>query len=81
MPVKRADAGAATLLLKRPDVGAFCIGGEVPIMYYSAAQKTIKVPRSRRAPRDPQASNVYANRIPGGVSFEQRPFLLRSMPS
>src|SRR5262249_37722525 len=39
-----ADAGAATLLaLSVLTVGAFCIGGEVPIMFYSAGTKNIKV--------------------------------------
>src|SRR5664279_3285271 len=35
-----ADAGAATLLaLSVTYVGAFCVGGEVPILVYSAGQK------------------------------------------
>src|SRR5580658_4692403 len=39
-----ADAGAATLLaLSVTYVGAFCVGGEVPIMVYSADKKTLKV--------------------------------------
>src|SRR5262249_16870431 len=39
-----ADAGAATLLaLSVLTVGAFCIGGEVPIMFYSASGKNVKV--------------------------------------
>src|SRR5689334_17241582 len=39
-----ADAGAATLLaLSVLTVGAFCIGGEVPILYYSADSKAVKV--------------------------------------
>lgn len=64
-----ADAGAATLLaLSVLTVGAFCIGGEVPIIYYSAGQKTTKVLSGQGgAPRDPQAIEWYLqNRIPGG---------------
>ena len=39
-----ADAGAATLLaLSVTSVGAFCIGGEVPILVYSADQKNVKL--------------------------------------
>src|SRR4051794_34146098 len=35
-----ADAGAATLLaLSVTYVGAFCVGGEIPILVYSAGQK------------------------------------------
>src|SRR5580704_16434796 len=35
-----ADAGAATLLaLSVTYVGAFCVGGEVPILVYSVGQK------------------------------------------
>src|SRR5215475_11577094 len=37
-----ADAGAATLLaLSVLTVGAFCIGGEVPILYYGADRNTV----------------------------------------
>src|SRR5262245_52373337 len=64
-----ADAGAATLLaLSVLTVGAFCIGGEVPILYYNAGPKTIKVLAGQGgAPRDPQAIEWYLqNRIPGG---------------
>src|SRR5271167_5013618 len=39
-----ADAGAATLLaLSVTYVGAFCVGGEVPILVYSADQKNVKL--------------------------------------
>src|SRR5688572_305025 len=39
-----ADAGAATLLaLSVTTVGAFCIGGEVPLLVYSAEKKHVKV--------------------------------------
>src|SRR5579863_8365200 len=39
-----ADAGAATLLaLSVTYVGAFCVGGEVPILVYSAQQKNVKL--------------------------------------
>ena len=38
-----ADAGAATLLaLSVTYVGAFCVGGEIPILVYSADQKNVK---------------------------------------
>jgi gamma-glutamyltranspeptidase / glutathione hydrolase len=66
-----ADAGAATLLaLSVVTVGAFCIGGEVPILYYNTGNKTIKVLAGQGgAPRDPQAIEWYMqNRIPGGVA-------------
>src|SRR5438034_1857973 len=56
-----ADAGAATLLaLSVLTVGAFCIGGEVPILYYSANPKTVKVIGGQGgAPLDPQAIEWY----------------------
>ena len=39
-----ADAAAATLLaLSVTYVGAFCVGGEVPILVYSADQKNVKL--------------------------------------
>src|ERR1700744_2925871 len=39
-----ADAGAATLLaLSVTYVGAFCVGGEVPILVYSAGQKNLQL--------------------------------------
>src|SRR5579872_5884320 len=39
-----ADAGAATLLaLSVTYVGAFCVGGEVPILVYRADQKNVKL--------------------------------------
>src|SRR5215469_12986733 len=39
-----ADAGAATLLaLSVTYVGAFCVGGEIPILIYSADQKSVKL--------------------------------------
>src|SRR6202521_6331194 len=39
-----ADAGAATLLaLSVTYVGAFCVGGEVPILVYSADQKNVEL--------------------------------------
>jgi len=64
-----ADAGAATLLaLSVLTVGAFCIGGEVPIMYYSAGNQKIKVLSGQGgAPLDPKAIQWFMdNRIPGG---------------
>src|SRR5437764_14401625 len=53
------DAGAATLLaLSVTSVGAFCVGGEVPILVYSAGQKNgqknVKLLEGQgEAPRDP----------------------------
>ena len=39
-----ADAGAATLLaLSVTYVGAFCVGGEIPILVYSANQNNVKL--------------------------------------
>src|SRR6516164_8904926 len=50
-----ADAGAATLLaLSVTCVGAFCIGGEVPVLIYDAAEKEVKVLSGQgAAPLDP----------------------------
>jgi gamma-glutamyltranspeptidase/glutathione hydrolase len=39
-----ADAAAATLLaLSVTYVGAFCVGGEIPILVYNAEQKNVKL--------------------------------------
>src|SRR6478752_9697108 len=60
-----ADAGAATLLaLSVTYVGAFCVGGEIPILVYSAGQKndqkTVKLLEGQgEAPRDPKAIAWY----------------------
>ena len=56
-----ADAGAATLLaLSVTYVGAFCVGGEVPILVYSADQKNVKLLEGQgEAPRDPKAIAWY----------------------
>jgi gamma-glutamyltranspeptidase / glutathione hydrolase len=64
-----ADAGAATLLaLSVTTVGAFCIGGEVPVLIYDAAAKDVKVLAGQgSAPLDPKAIEWYLkNGIPGG---------------
>src|SRR5215467_2387384 len=64
-----ADAGAATLLaLSVTYVGAFCVGGEVPILVYSADQKNVKLPEGQgEAPRDPKAIAWYMQHgIPDG---------------
>ncbi len=64
-----ADAGAATLLaLSVTYVGAFCVGGEVPILVYSADQKTVKLLEGQgEAPRDPKAISWYMQHgIPDG---------------
>jgi gamma-glutamyltranspeptidase / glutathione hydrolase len=63
-----ADAGAATLLaLSVTYVGAFCIGGEVPVLIYDAAKKEVKVLAGQgAAPLDPKAIDWYmTNGIPG----------------
>jgi len=64
-----ADAGAATLLaLSVTSVGAYCVGGEIPILVYSADQKTVKLLEGQgEAPRDPKAIAWYMkNGIPDG---------------
>ena len=64
-----ADAGAATLLaLSVTYVGAFCVGGEVPILVYSAEQKNVKLLEGQgEAPRDPKAIEWYMQHgIPDG---------------
>ena len=64
-----ADGGAATLLaLSVTYVGAFCVGGEIPILVYSADQKTVKLLEGQgEAPRDPKAIAWYMkNGIPEG---------------
>src|SRR5215475_2505314 len=64
-----ADAGAATLLaLSVTSVGAFCVGGEIPILVYSADQKTVKLLEGQgEAPRDPKAIAWYMEHgIPDG---------------
>src|SRR5277367_5358851 len=64
-----ADAGAATLLaLSVTYVGAFCVGGEIPILVYSAGQKDVKLLEGQgEAPRDPKAIAWYMQHgIPGG---------------
>src|SRR3984885_7434343 len=68
-----ADAGAATLLaLSVTYVGAFCVGGEVPILVYSAGQnagqKNVKLIEGQgEAPRDPKAIAWYMEHgIPDG---------------
>jgi gamma-glutamyltranspeptidase / glutathione hydrolase len=64
-----ADAGAATLLaLSVTYVGAFCVGGEIPILVYDAGQKNVKLLEGQgEAPRDPKAIAWYMERgIPDG---------------
>jgi len=64
-----ADAGAATLLaLSVTYVGAFCVGGEVPILVYSAEQKNVKLLEGLgEAPRDAKAIAWYMKHgIPDG---------------
>ncbi|HTT23590.1 MAG TPA: gamma-glutamyltransferase [Candidatus Sulfotelmatobacter sp.] len=64
-----ADAGAATLLaLSVTYVGAFCVGGEIPILVYSADQKNVKLLEGQgEAPRDPKSIAWYMQHgIPDG---------------
>jgi gamma-glutamyltranspeptidase/glutathione hydrolase len=64
-----ADAGAATLLaLSVTYVGAFCVGGEVPILVYSADQKNVKLLEGQgEAPHDAKAIEWYMRHgIPDG---------------
>jgi gamma-glutamyltranspeptidase/glutathione hydrolase len=64
-----ADAGAATLLaLSVTYVGAFCVGGEIPILVYSADKKNVKLLEGQgEAPRDPKAIDWYMKHgIPDG---------------
>ncbi|HEX4488047.1 MAG TPA: gamma-glutamyltransferase [Terriglobales bacterium] len=64
-----ADAGAATLLaLSVTYVGAFCVGGEVPILVYSADKRNVKLLEGQgEAPRDPKAIAWYMKHgIPDG---------------
>jgi gamma-glutamyltranspeptidase/glutathione hydrolase len=64
-----ADAGAATLLaLSVTYVGAFCVGGEIPILVYSAVQKNVKLLEGQgEAPRDPKVIAWYMKHgIPDG---------------
>jgi len=64
-----ADAGAATLLaLSVTYVGAFCVGGEIPILVYNADQKNVKLLEGQgEAPQDPKAITWYMKHgIPDG---------------
>ncbi len=64
-----ADAGAATLLaLSVTYVGAFCVGGEIPILVYDACKKNVKLLEGQgEAPRDPKAIAWYMEHgIPDG---------------
>src|SRR6185369_8748881 len=64
-----ADAGAATLLaLSVTYVGAFCVGGEIPILVYSADKQDVKLLEGQgEAPRDPKAIAWYMEHgIPDG---------------
>jgi gamma-glutamyltranspeptidase / glutathione hydrolase len=64
-----ADAGAATLLaLSVTYVGAFCVGGEIPILVYTPKQKNVKLLEGQgEAPRDPKAIAWYMKHgIPDG---------------
>src|SRR5205085_864348 len=64
-----ADASAATLLvLSVTYVGAFCVGGEIPILVYNADQKSVKLLEGQgEAPRNSKAIAWYMEHgIPDG---------------
>ncbi len=64
-----ADAAAATLLaLSVTYVGAFCVGGEIPVLVFDAEQKNVKLLEGQgEAPRDPKAIAWYMDHgIPEG---------------
>ncbi len=64
-----ADAAVSSLLvLSVKHIGAFCIGGEVPLIIYDAEKKEVKVLSGQgAAPKDTSAIGwYYRNRIPGG---------------
>ena len=64
-----ADAGAATLLaLSVTYVGAFCVGGEIPILVFDAKEKNVKLLEGQgESPRDPKAIAWYMQHgIPDG---------------
>ena len=64
-----ADAGASTLMaLSVTTVGAFCVGGEVPILVYSIDQNNVKLLEGQGgAPLDPNATEWYMQHgIPDG---------------
>jgi gamma-glutamyltranspeptidase/glutathione hydrolase len=63
-----ADAAVATLLtLSFKAIGAFCAGGEVPLMYYNAANDEVKIFNGQGgAPLDEKAIEwYYEHGIPG----------------
>jgi gamma-glutamyltranspeptidase / glutathione hydrolase len=54
------NAAATLLALSVTYVGAFCVGGEVPILVYSSGQKNVKLLEGQgEAPRDPKAIAWY----------------------
>ena len=64
-----ADAAVSALLvLSVKHIGAFCIGGEVPLIIYDAKNKEVKVLSGQgAAPLDTSAIEwYYRNGIPGG---------------
>ena len=64
-----ADGAAATILaLSITDYGSYCIGAEVPLMFFDAKTKKVKVFSGMgTAPRDPEAIQwYYENGIPPG---------------
>lgn len=64
-----ADAAVATILaLSVTDYGAYCIGAEVPLIYFDASSQNVKVFSGMgAAPRSPEAIQwYYENGIPPG---------------
>ena len=81
-----ADAGAATLLaLSVTYVGAFCVGGEIPILVYSAGQndqKNVKLLEGQGKPlATPKPSPGTWNTESRTVTSRQPPCLAPSMRS
>ncbi len=69
-----ADASAATLLaLSITDYGSFCIGGEIPFIFYNAKKKEVTVLSGQGcAPLDPKAIEwYYQNGIPSNGGAKQ----------
>jgi gamma-glutamyltranspeptidase / glutathione hydrolase len=71
-----ADAAVATLLaLSVTDYGSFCIGGEVPFIFYDAKKQKVTVLCGQGvAPLDPKAIDWYLkNGIPDKGGIKQAP--------
>jgi gamma-glutamyltranspeptidase/glutathione hydrolase len=71
-----ADAAVATLIaLSVTDFGLFCIGAEIPFIFYDAKTNQVKVLCGLgRAPLDPKAIEwYYANKIPDTPDIKAAP--------